>query len=72
MKNFWLDTAKKRKMFKEIDEIAMDVWSNDGTLGDFIAALSDEQMAFLMEFRLGDLSADADELTFGFEFVGPC
>lgn len=71
MKNHWLDATKKKTVFKEIDEIAMDVWSSDGTLGDLFAQLNDEQTDFLMNMMLKDIAGDADEFSFGIEVIAP-
>lgn len=71
MNNHWLDQIRKKKMFKEIDEIAMEVWSEDGTLGDLIALLNDEQTDYLMGMMLSDFAADVDDFKFGFEVAAP-
>lgn len=71
MNNHWLALARKKKMFKEIDEIAMEVWGEDGTLGDLFAALSDEQTDYLMGMMISDLAADDDEFKFGLEIQAP-
>ena len=69
IKNHWLDAAKKKQLFKEIDELAMDIWAVDGTFGDLIAQLTDEQTDFLMDMRWKDVAADHDDLTFGLELI---
>lgn len=71
MNNHWLALGKKKRMFKEIDEIAMEVWSEDGTLGDLIALLNDEQVDYLMGMMLSDFVAHQDEFKFGFEVTAP-
>lgn len=71
MNNHWLQLLKKKKMFKEIDEIAMEVWSEDGTLGDLFACLSDEQTDYLMSMMISDFVAEADEFKFGMEIQAP-
>lgn len=71
MNNHWLGISKRKKMFKEIDELAMEVWSEDGTFGDLLAVLSDEQTDFLMSMMISDFAADADEFKFGMEVVAP-
>lgn len=64
MNNHWLRLLKKKKMFKEIDEIAMEVWSEDGTLADLFAALDDDQAEYLMNMALSDFSSDPDNFKF--------
>ena len=71
MKNHWLDEAKYKKMFKEIDEIAMETWGEDGTLADFINALDDEQTALLMGMKIKDAAADLDSYEFGLTLIKP-
>lgn len=71
MKNHWLDEAKYKKLFKEIDEIAMDVWGEDGTMADFINALSDEQAALFMGMKIKDTAADLDDYEFGLTLIKP-
>jgi len=69
--NHWLNCANKKKLYKEIDEIAMDVWGEDGTLADLLAALNDEQTDFLMGMLIRDFVGDADEMSFGMELIAP-
>jgi hypothetical protein len=58
-------------MFQEIDEIAMEVWSEGGTLGDLLAVLSDEQVEYFTGMLLSDFVSEEDEFKFGFEVVTP-
>ena len=71
LKNHWLDIAEKKKLFKAIDELGIETWSEDGTLGDLLAVLSDEQTEFLMEMKIRDFFADANEYAFGIELITP-
>lgn len=71
MNNHWLDCAKKKQLYKEIDEIGMEIWSEDGTLADLIAALNDEQTDFLMSLKIRDFVGDVDEMSFGLEVIAP-
>lgn len=71
MNNHWLNSAKKKQIYKEIDDIAMDVWGDDGTFGDLIAALNDEQTDFLMNMLLKDFAGDPDDMSFGIEVIAP-
>lgn len=56
-----------KKNYEEIEELAMDVWAADGTLGDLFAVLTDEQAEFLYNMKITDFMADDDELAFGFD-----
>jgi hypothetical protein len=49
----------------------MEVWGEDGTLGDLFAVLNDEQTDYLMGMMISDLAADDDEFKFGLELVAP-
>ncbi len=71
MKNHWLDEAKYKRLFKEIDEIFMDIWEADGTFADFINTLSDEQASLLMEMRVKDCAGDLEEYELGFTLIKP-
>jgi len=71
MQNPWLSSAKNRQLFKEIDEIAMDVWADDGTLSDFFASLTDEQTDFIFSMKIKDFAADPDDMKMGFELSDP-
>ena len=71
MNNPWLDLAKRKKMFKQIDELAMEVWSEEGTLGDLLSVLNNEQMDFFMSMSLCDFVAETDEFKFGIEIIAP-
>lgn len=71
MNNHWLALARRKRMFKEIDEIAMEVWSEDGTLADLFASLNDEQTDYLMSMMISDFAAETDDFRFGIELVAP-
>jgi len=71
MKNHWLDEAKYKKLFKEIDEVSMEIWGEDGTLADLINALDDEQTALLMGMKLKDCAADLDDYELGLTLIKP-
>jgi hypothetical protein len=71
MKNHWLDEAKYRRLFAEIDEIAMDTWGEDGTLADLINSLNDEQTALFMGMKIKDCAADTEDYEFGLTFIKP-
>ena len=67
--NFWLDLKMKKVLHEQVDEIAMDVWGSDGTLGDLLALLNDDQTQFLFDMKLKEFEADQDNLSFNFEFI---
>jgi hypothetical protein len=69
MNNYWLNIIDRKKMFKEIDEIGVSVWTEEGTLGDFLDSLNQKQLDFLMKMPLIEFSADHDEERFGIEVV---
>lgn len=69
--NFWLDLKMKKILHEQVDEIAMDVWGSDGTLGDLLALLNDDQTQFLFDMKLKEFEADQDNLSFNFEFIDP-
>lgn len=69
--NFWLDLKMKKVLHEQVDEIAMDVWGSDGTLGDLLALLNDDQTQFLFDMKLKEFEADQDNLSFNFEFIDP-
>lgn len=71
MYNHWLNLAKAKQLFKEIDEIISDVWGNDGTLADIFAVLNDEQTEFFMNMAIKEFVSDPDELSMGIELVEP-
>ena len=71
MQNPWLISAQTRQMFQEIDALAMDTWGDDGTFGDFLASLSDEQTDLLFSLKLKDFASDPTDLSCGFELQAP-
>jgi hypothetical protein len=71
MQNPWLNVVKSKQMMREIDEIAMEVWGDDGNLSDFFAALTDEQTDFLFSMKIKDFACDLDDMTCGFELSDP-
>ena len=70
MQNHWLSNARGKQLLKEIDEIAMDVLGDDGTLSDFFASLSDEQTDLLFEMKIKDFVCDPEDQSLGFELKG--
>jgi hypothetical protein len=71
MNNHWLSCLKKKQLFKEIDAIGVEVWTEDGTLGDLFAVLNDEQKEFLMNMLIRDFLADSTDMSFGIDLIAP-
>ena len=71
MNNHWLQISDKKRLYKEIDELAMEVWSEDGTFGDLLSVLSTEQSDFLMGMLLKDFAGDPDDMSFGLDLIAP-
>ena len=67
MNNPWLQSAQTKQLMKEIDSIAMDIWSQDGTLGDLLSALNDDHTDLLFSMRLKDFESDPTDITCGFQ-----
>lgn len=67
MTNHWLDSAKKKRVFKEVCDIGFEIWGEGGTMADLISALNDEQSALFLNSLITQFVGDEDELTFGFE-----
>lgn len=65
--NPWLNSAKNKKIFSAIEDLAMEVWGEDGTFGDLLSVLSDEETDFLFNMKITDFAADIDDLSIGFE-----
>lgn len=49
----------------------MEVWSNDGTFGDFIDKLSKEQKSFLMSLDFSDFVCDINQDIISIELTSP-
>jgi hypothetical protein len=58
MQNVWLQSAQAKKLMQEIDTIAMDIWSQDGTLGDLFSALNDDHTDLLFSMKIKEFSID--------------
>lgn len=71
MINHWLTKSKRKKILNDIDDLGMEVWSNDGTLGDFIRSLSKEQKDFLMSLSLSDFVCDINQDIISLELTDP-
>lgn len=71
MNNHWLSSVKKKKIFKAIDDIGMEVWSSDGTLEDFLYGLTREQKNFILSMQLADFSCEINDETFRIELTFP-
>jgi len=71
MNNHWLSTVKKKKMFRAIDDVGMEVWSSDGTFGELLKSLSKQQREFILLLQLSDFSCDLNEETFRIELTFP-
>lgn len=57
----------KRDLHKQIEELALDVWAEDGTLGELLSVLDDAQIQFLYNMKLKNFESD-DEEELGFVF----
>jgi len=71
MNNHWLIKSKRKKFLNDIDDIGMEVWSNDGTFGDFIDKLSKEQKSFLMSLDFSDFVCDINQDIISIELTSP-
>ncbi len=69
MKNHWLGTAKKKRIVNKIDDAGLEVWSEDGTFGDFFKRLTKQEKDFLMHLNLSDFVCEIDDNKFIFELV---
>ena len=69
LKNYWLDLLAKKRLYKEIDEIGLEVWAEDGNFGEFLELLNDEQSEFLMNMSIRDFFADSNDFSFGIELI---
>lgn len=57
MKNHWTAQADYKKKFREVTDALSVVWGNDGTFGEFLEALTDEQMALIFRMKIDDAAA---------------
>lgn len=71
MNNHWLSSVRKKKLFRTIDDVGMEVWSSDGSFGDFLRSLSKEQKRFLFSMQLSDFVCEMNEETFRIELTFP-
>lgn len=71
MKNHWLSSVRKKRLFRTIDDVGMEIWSEDGTFGDFLSSLSKEQKIFFSSLLLSDFSCEFDDETFRIELTFP-
>lgn len=71
MNNHWLKCADKKRVFKEIDEIAMELWAHEGNLAELILALNTEQTHFFMNMLIRDFMASYEDMAFGFDLAAP-
>lgn len=71
MNNHWLKCADKKRLFKEIDEIGLEVWAQEGTLADLLNALNTEQHHFFMAMSIRDFMALSDDMSFGIDLIAP-
>jgi len=71
MNNHWLTKSKRKKILNDIDDIGMEVWSNDGTFGDFFDKLTKEQKDFLMSLDFSDFVCDINRDVINIELTTP-
>ncbi len=62
MKNIWLTEKKNKKLGKELEDMLMDVWSDDETIGNFMDELceNDELYDFFHDHFLHAIDTDDD------------
>jgi len=70
MNNHWL-SSKNNKLFKQIDEIGLEVCDEVGTLGDLLDSLTKEQLDYFLKMQIRDFFADSDEQSFGLDIISP-
>lgn len=58
-----------KELHEEIEELAMDVWGADGTLGDLVAGLSNEQIKFLLDMKIAEVMSNPVDFSFAFEVI---
>lgn len=71
MNNPWLASAATKKMLEDIDRIALDVWSQDGTLSDLFAALNDDQTDLLFSMKIKEVFVDHTDMSCSVQLVQP-
>ena len=71
MINHWLIKSKRKILLNDIDDIGMEVWSNDGTFEDFFQKLTKEQKDFLMSLNLSDFVCDFNRDVITLELTHP-
>jgi len=71
IQNHWLQSAQVKQLMKDIDEIAMAIWSQDGTLGDLFSALNDDHTDLLFSMKIKDFASDPNDMSCGIELVSP-
>lgn len=71
MKNHWLSSVRKKRLLNSIDDVGMDVWSDDGTFGEFLKRLTKEQKDFFVNLLVADFSCEIDQDTFRIELTYP-
>lgn len=69
--NHWLSSVKKKRFFRAVDDIGMEVWSSDGTFGEFLKLLSREQRDILFAMQLADFSCEMKDETLRIELTFP-
>jgi len=62
MKNHWLDEKKNKKLGKELEDMLMDNWSADESIGQFMDELcdNDELYQFFHDHLLHAVDTDDD------------
>lgn len=71
MNNHWLSSGKKKKFLRDVDDVGIEVWSDDGTFDDFMRALTRDQRRLLSSMQLSDFSCDINQETFRIELTFP-
>lgn len=71
MNNHWLDLIEKKRMFREIDEIGMEMYATGMTFGDFLDILDEEQLEFLRSMSVNEWLTDFDEFAFAMDVKAP-
>ena len=71
MNNHWLNSAKQKKLFKEIVLIGFDVEDDEGTLRDLFASLNLEQMDLLLSMPIREFTPNLDEMGIVLDLLTP-
>lgn len=67
MSNFWVTRSERKKIAFEVDQLALEILMEEGTLEDLFSVMNKEQTEFFMKTKITEFLSDPDDISFAID-----